>query len=209
MQGASLEEIQTRLGAFTTDELITLALDFEESPMRYFSKEDLLDFGYPKRHYVGQLAFAFYENVHTLKVLEAYEEKTAKKRQEGESGSKLSLAVPSDSKRDSARPLSKQSRSSGGDSSSNARSIKNQSALDKNAAASASDPEKKLQGALQKQMTLNSANQSAAQYISTNASSKDMTSNVSVNMKFTASVNQKIVPFDNAIFLDCQTVNYS
>lgn len=155
-QGASLEEIQTRLSAFTTDELITLALDFEESPMRYFSKEDLLDFGYPKRHYVGQLAFAFYENAHTLKVLEAFEAKTTQKRKESESGSKLSLAVPSDSKRDSERPHSKQSGSSGRDSPSNARPEKNQSAL--GMSATSSDPEKKLQGALQKQMTLNSAN---------------------------------------------------
>ena len=43
--------------------------------MRYFSKENLVKFGYPKRHYVSQLAFAFFENPHKLHYLSDFEKK--------------------------------------------------------------------------------------------------------------------------------------
>ena len=39
--GSSLEAIEGRLFAMSVDELIDLALEFESSPMRYFSREVL------------------------------------------------------------------------------------------------------------------------------------------------------------------------
>ncbi len=48
--------------------------------MRYFSREDLVEFGYPKRHYVGQLAFAFYENIKLVTVLTNFEKRLAEQR---------------------------------------------------------------------------------------------------------------------------------
>jgi len=52
-EGTCLDSIEGRLRMLSVDELIELALMYDESPMRYFSRENLLQFGYPKRHYVG------------------------------------------------------------------------------------------------------------------------------------------------------------
>jgi len=49
----SLDAIEGRLWLMEIEELMTLALDFDESPMKYFSREDLRMMGYTKRHYVS------------------------------------------------------------------------------------------------------------------------------------------------------------
>ena len=49
--------------------------------MRYFSEENLVKFSYPKRHYVNQLAFAFFENPHKLDYLSDFEKKVKSMRE--------------------------------------------------------------------------------------------------------------------------------
>ena len=50
---SSLEGIETRLWLMDVDNLIDLALQFDESPMRYFTRESLQMMNYAKRHYVS------------------------------------------------------------------------------------------------------------------------------------------------------------
>ena len=53
IKDSSLEGIENRLQKMEQDELIELALSFDESPMRYFTKEYLVQLNYAKAHYVG------------------------------------------------------------------------------------------------------------------------------------------------------------
>ena len=53
--------------------MIVLALEFDESPMRYFTEDTLKQMGYTKRHYTSQLGHAFFENLDRLDYLVNFE----------------------------------------------------------------------------------------------------------------------------------------
>lgn len=75
----SLEGIEARLGLIHVEDLIVLALEFDESPMRYFSEPDLKQLNYTKRHYISQLGHAFFENPHRLDYLLRFEKSIKEK----------------------------------------------------------------------------------------------------------------------------------
>lgn len=72
-ENTSLDQIEERLSQLDLQMLIKLALEFDASPMQYFSLENLVQFNYPKSHYIDQLAFAFFENPHRLDFLDKFE----------------------------------------------------------------------------------------------------------------------------------------
>ena len=49
----SLEDIEGRLWKMDIKDLMNLALQFDESPLRYFTLDVLEQMAYPKRHYVS------------------------------------------------------------------------------------------------------------------------------------------------------------
>ena len=69
----SLEAIESFLGRMALDDLIVLALEFDESPMRYFTEDILKQMNYTKRHYINQLGHAFFENLDRLDFLVNFE----------------------------------------------------------------------------------------------------------------------------------------
>ena len=72
MDTSSLEGIQWLLRDIDKESLIDLALDFDLSPMQYYTRQDLDLFDYTKEHYVSQLSFAFFENSHRIHYLHQF-----------------------------------------------------------------------------------------------------------------------------------------
>ena len=71
----SFEAIEARLMAMQISELMDLALEFEESPLKFFTLQSLKQVGYSKHHYVDQLTYAFFEHSDKIEFLTSFEQR--------------------------------------------------------------------------------------------------------------------------------------
>jgi len=89
----SLEAIEGRLWNLEHEDLIDLALEFDESPMRYFTKQSLVQMNYLKRHYINQLAHAFFENPHRMDYLTGFEQRAKRRKMSFAEAASLAAAA--------------------------------------------------------------------------------------------------------------------